>query len=96
MRANSHFQGGSRFATVIGSALTDLEQFAAIRHRIAHDSIDARTKFDAASMHFVAKRFPGSRPGILLRQRLSSTQNPVSWLERICDDLESLAFQLAP
>lgn len=95
-RVNTKFAAGNRLATVIGSALADIENFAAIRHRIAHDHQDARSKFDVACMRLAARRFRGSRPGAFLRIKTLHRGTPVSWLERICDDLCALAAQLAP
>lgn len=95
-RANNHFSPGNRIATVVGSALSDIERFGHVRHRIAHDHADARAKFDAASMHFAGKRFPGSRPGALLRTSTIHNGTNCTWLERISGELASLAAQLAP
>jgi hypothetical protein len=95
-RANNHFVGGNRIATVVGSALTDISNYAAVRHRIAHDHSDARTKFDAATMQLMARHFPGARAGLFLRAQTTHVGNPMSWLERIALELDSLASQLAP
>lgn len=97
-RANAHFAPGNRIANVLGSALADLTNFAAIRHRIAHDHEDARVRFDAACMRLAARHFPGSRPGAFLRLRTvrGAPPVPLSWLERICGDLGALSAQLAP
>ncbi len=97
-RANRHFTINNRLSTVIGSALADLEDFGAIRHRIAHDHTDARVKFDAACMRLAGRHFWGSRPGSFLRaQTLCGTPLlPMTWLGRICSDLGGLASQLAP
>lgn len=95
-RANLHFAAGSRLALVIGSALSDVENFAAIRHRIAHDHNDAKQKFDAATMSLASRRFPGGRPGAFLNHATTLRGNPATWLERICGELCSLASQLAP
>ena len=83
-RANTHFLPNNRIAMVIGSALTDIDDYAAVRHRIAHDHLDARQKFDTATMRLTARRFPGGRPGAFLKYATTSGTIPVCWLERIC------------
>jgi hypothetical protein len=95
-RADNHFVSGNRLASVIGSAFTDMQDYATIRHRIAHDHIDARRKFDTSCMRLAARRLPGSRPGAFLRLPTLHGGVPVSWLERICKEMSSLAAQLAP
>jgi hypothetical protein len=96
-RANQHFDTGNRVATVLGSALSDIEDFAAIRHRIAHDHSDARLKFDAATMRLSAIRVRSCSAGdFLKRSTLDYAGNPTSWLERISSDLTRIALQLAP
>lgn len=95
-RANAHFAEGNRVASVVGSALADIERYGHIRHRVAHDQADARQKFDTASMHLAARRFPGSRPGAFLRSMTLYNGMHSTWLERISGELSTLAAQLAP
>jgi len=94
--ANQHFNHGNRPALVIGSMLADIEAYASIRHRIAHDHLDAKVKFDQACMRLTSRRFPGSRPGIMLRDRSTYGGTNLTWLERISLELCAVATQLAP
>lgn len=79
--------------TIVQSNLVDLQHFANIRHRIAHEQADARRKFDTASMSLCGRRFQGARPGKLLRQKYSPTSR---WIEKIGNDLHNLAKQIVP
>ena len=79
---------------VSASSAARLEWFAWIRHRIAHDSEDARQKFDVASMNLAGRRFPRSRPGKLLRS-IDAGSN-VLFLISIANELRLLAAQIAP
>src|SRR5690606_29504570 len=76
-----------RHENIISSFQASLDAFARIRHRIAHDQLDARIKFDAAAMTLAGRRYPGSRPGMLLRDWTTFNGARVRWLERIGDEL---------
>lgn len=91
-RSQKYFVNG-RHELVINSVLSLLEHYANIRHRIAHGQSDARTKFDAATMHLAARHYHGSRPGRFLRDQHPSG---VRQLERIATDLVALAKQIVP
>lgn len=92
---NRLFQPGD-FYQVVQSFQQPLEDFAAIRHRIAHTHEDARQKFDDTCIDLVTKRFPGSRPGFLLREWTTFGGLNVRWLDRIGKELTNIAYQLAP
>lgn len=85
---------GSPQEAVAASNSARLGWFASIRHRIAHDSEDARAKFDTASMNLAGHRFPRSRPGKLLRSRDAAAGT--TFLESIGTELSNLAIQIAP
>lgn len=83
--------------TVLTSASVDISDFAAIRHYVAHRSADSRTKFVVAARRLSGVGLLGTRAGRFLR---SQTIDPisgaaVSWLQRICADLERYAQQIA-
>jgi hypothetical protein len=94
-RAARWFDDGD-FENVVSSALSRLEAFAHIRHRIAHANEDALMKFHSASMLLCGSRFPGGRPGLFLRQAAQSTPIQQRWLETITEELRRLAAQIAP
>lgn len=85
---------GSRFEIIIASARVSLENFAAIRHRVAHSQEDAAVKFDRATMVIAGRRYRASRPGRFLRDWNPSVAHPQRWLSTIRDDLLSLATQI--
>jgi hypothetical protein len=80
---------------VIASHRADLENYAAVRHRIAHGQDDAKVKFDAATMAVVGRRYRGARPGRFLRDWDTSVVPQVRWLESLGRALANLAEQIA-
>lgn len=89
------FFNASTIETIVSSNTSRLEAFAAIRHRIAHAQTDARNKFDAATMSLVGRRYPGARAGAFLRDRDPTASPPERWLDRLAQELISLAHQVA-
>jgi hypothetical protein len=83
----------SPIETVISSSTTILKDMAAVRHRIAHDSLDARSRFDSATMQLAGRRYPGGRPGRFLRDTVPAGQR---WLPELGARLKGLAMQMAP
>ena len=81
--------------TVLRSNVARLEDCAAVRHRIAHSQTDARRKFDAATMAIAGRRYKGARAGRFLRDHDVGTTPPVRWLERLGQELQGLAAQIA-
>lgn len=81
--------------TVVRSSTARLEALAAVRHRIVHAQADARLKFDTATMAIAGRRYEGSRPGAFLRDRDVSNTPAVPWLERLGQELQGLASQIA-
>ena len=94
-RANVWFQH-SRHDIVLSSNQGRVRHFAAVRHRVAHAQEDARTKFDAATMALVGRRYPASRPGRFLRDWVPGASPPNRWLYEIARDLRNLAYQITP
>jgi hypothetical protein len=82
--------------TVTASATNSLTELSHIRHRIAHDQVDARTKFDALTRTHALKVYKGSRPGAFLADGYAGAGGPCRWIEKIFSDLKSLAVQIAP
>lgn len=91
----ARFFATSPIQTVVQSNQSQLEQLAAIRHRITHSQADARNKFDLATMSIVGKRYAGSRPGSFLRDIDMSSTPPLRWLENLGRGLQNLAGQVA-
>jgi len=80
--------------TVARSATTWLDPVSAIRHRIAHNSDDARQKFYAATLTLSGRRFTAGSVGRYLR-----ASDPASSGRRLDDlvlRLKGLALQVAP
>jgi hypothetical protein len=78
------------------SNFTRLEWFAAVRHRIAHGSTDARHKLDLATIGLCGRRYSASSAGRFLRDWDTSVSPPQRWLHSIGDELGNLAVQIAP
>jgi hypothetical protein len=70
-----------------------LEWVAAVRHRIAHRSDDARHKFDNATMGLAGVRIPGASAGRFLRSEAPSGRR---WIVELTGGMKGLAIQVAP
>jgi hypothetical protein len=84
---------------VIGSALTDLERYSRVRHRIAHAQDNAKVEFDAACIALLGHKVKGSKAGKLLRtpyvDPAGAAANPGHlWLHEIASTYVSLANQI--
>jgi hypothetical protein len=95
-RSQQWFSAGPH-ETVINAAFNDIEDFAAIRHYVAHRSDDCEQKFDAAARRLSGAGVLGRRAGRFLR---NNTIDPVTglqmpWINRISADLHRYAVQIA-
>jgi hypothetical protein len=71
-----------------------LGHYAAVRHRIAHSSVDAAHKFRNAAVYIAGSEYKGL-PGRFLRSPdLSDPLNQPKWIRVICDELSELAIQI--
>jgi hypothetical protein len=87
----SGYVTGSPLEATLRSQQARLEIFAAIRHRIAHNSDDVRVKFNAAAMSLAGSQYSG-HPGRLLRAPdLSDPLNQSKWILRISNELMDAA-----
>jgi hypothetical protein len=80
--------------TTISSNLTPLVNFAATRHRIVHDQVDAKRKFDTATLQIAGRTYPSSRPGRFLRDWDTSSLPRRRWLDITVTQLISLVSQI--
>jgi|TARA_R110002020_G_scaffold5703_2_gene23442 hypothetical protein len=81
---------GSPLETVLRGSAMHIQNMAAVRHAIAHQSQDALASFKAVSLVMVGVEHAG--PGALLRsQDHSDPLNPTRWLRRLTTDLRGLA-----
>jgi hypothetical protein len=79
---------------VISSNISRLENFSAVRHRLAHGQGDAKKKFDIATMALCGRRYPSGRPGRFLRDWDRSVTPNRRWLEAMGLELVGLARQI--
>lgn len=89
-RSDGYFQSGCRYRTAL-VASPKLQYFAAIRHRIAHSQKHAKNEFDNAAMMLAGRRYPGSRPGRMLRDRDATLPSNPRWLSVIADELAHIS-----
>lgn len=90
-----HYLTACPHELIVQSNSTRLQQFAAIRHRIAHGQEDAKSKFDNATMMLCGRRYRASRPGRFLRDRDPSSTPSRQWIEVVTLELAGLASQIA-
>jgi hypothetical protein len=90
----ARYISGSPVEVVIRSRQARLQAFAAIRHRIAHDSDDSKTKFYAAALMLASSDF-GGQPGKLLRAAdMTDPLNQPKWIRVIADELIDTAHSI--
>lgn len=87
---------GCPVETALTANKVNLDDYAKIRHHIAHNSSDSGVKFAAA-----ASRLTGSehrrQPGKLLRSAdISDPLNPTKWIRVIVDDMAATVLQICP
>lgn len=81
---------GSPLEAVLRSSSTHIQNMAAVRHAIAHQSKDALASFRIASLSMTGVSH--NKPGDLLRsQDHSDPLNPTRWLRKFTTDLRQLA-----
>lgn len=82
--------------TVLIANKTNLDDYAKIRHHIAHNSLDSGAKFAAAASRLTGSEH-GKRPGKLLRSAdISDPLNPTKWIRVIVDDMAATVLQICP
>ena len=81
---------------VVASTQARLEWFAAVRHRVAHQSSFSKQQFDTATMGLVGRRYAGASPGRFLRDWNRSTVPQERWIDSIGAELKGLARQIVP
>lgn len=93
-RSKQWFMNGPH-ETVISSAQTNIEHFAAIRHYVAHRSSDCAAKFEAAAIALSGSIVVGRRAGRFLRRSTVSGGVAMRWIDRIGSELLGYAKQIA-
>ncbi len=90
----ARFLDGSPVELEIRASSTDLQHLANVRHRIAHSSNDATTKFQSSTLALTGLSFSGS-PGKLLRaQDISDPLNPARWISRFDNRLRAVLARI--
>jgi hypothetical protein len=90
-RVAQHVTGSPLESTLL-AAQKAIDDYAAIRHAIAHRSDDVLQRFEAASQALTGVKH--SVPGRLLRtQDHADPLNPVRWLRKISSDMRQLALR---
>jgi hypothetical protein len=79
---------------VIGAYRPSLEEWATVRHRIAHDQSDGKRKFDATTRRVASRVYRGARPGRFLRDWDSTSPARQRWISTIANELVVLSGQM--
>lgn len=96
---SARFLVGAPHELVINSAITDLNRYSRIRHRVAHAQENAKVEFDNACIALVGHKIKGSKAGKLLRMPyVDPSGAPVNpghlWLHEIASVYAALARQI--
>lgn len=82
--------------TVLAANKARLDDYAAIRHHIAHNSKDSRQKFEAAALRITGSAH-GGKPGRMLRSEdISDPLNTPKWIRNVVDDMAGVVLQICP
>lgn len=94
-RAAKHL-ASSPVELVLAANKAKLDDYARIRHHIAHNSSDSGVKFAAAASRLTGSEYRRS-PGKLLRSAdISDPLNPTKWIRVIVDDMAATVLQICP
>lgn len=94
-RSQTHLVG-CPMETVLAANKTRLDDYAAIRHHIAHNSKDSRQKFEAAALRITSSTHSG-KPGRMLRSEdISDPLNTPKWIRNVVDDMAGVVLQICP
>lgn len=85
----------SNFESVILSFKAQLSSYSVIRHRIAHNQIDAIKKFNTVTLALAGRTYPTSSAGKYLRDFVPGKPFPKRWINEIADSLVSVSYQIA-
>jgi len=85
---------GCPVESVVQSSRLEIDRYAAIRHRVAHDSADAKEKFVAAAKA-ITKSSPASAGKMLRTADTSEPLNTKKWLIVIRGRLADLVQEMA-
>ncbi len=94
-RANRYLIN-SEIELVFRSAVSRLEHFSVIRHRIAHQTDDVKQQFHNTTMALAGRRYSGATVGRFLRSQSHPTSSSSTWLESIAQELKLYARQIYP
>lgn len=87
---------GCPVESVLAANKVMLDDYAAIRHHIAHNSTDSAAQFTAAALRLTGSEH-GKRPGRLLRAPdISDPLNQPKWIRSIVDDLSATVLAICP
>lgn len=95
-RAKRFFKDGGPFLAALTSQQNLLSQMKSVRNAIAHDSEDARKKFEAVVRNELGALPPNTTAGSFLLATKPKTAPPVSFLEFYFDELVKVARKIVP
>lgn len=95
-RADRLFRNGRPFSPVLSSHHNLLSQVRTIRNAIAHDSMDARQKFEALVRNEIQALPPNMTIGGFLLTTKPRSRPPVSFLEFYLSEIEFVGRQIVP
>lgn len=82
--------------TILAANKVQLDDYASIRHHIAHNSKDSRQKFEAAARRITGSTH-GGKPGRMLRSEdISDPLNTPKWIRKVVDDMAGVVLQICP
>ncbi len=95
-RANQWFKDGKPFTPILQARQYHLDQFVAIRNAIAHESSEAKAKFEALVRNELGALPPGTTVGNFLMTTKPTSTPPISFIEFYLTQIEGVAMIIVP
>lgn len=95
-RANQWFKGGKPFTPILQARQSHLKQLVTIRNAIAHESSEAKAKFEALVRNELGALPPGTTVGNFLITTRPASTPPISFMEFYLTQIEGVAMIIVP
>jgi hypothetical protein len=95
-KANQWFKDGKPFTPILQARQSHLKQLVTIRNAIAHESSEAKAKFEALVRDELGALPPGTSVGNFLMTTKPTSTPPISFMEFYLTQIEGVAMTIVP
>ena len=82
--------------TVLESRKILMEDYATIRHHIAHNSTDTKMQFSESANRLTGNSHRGRAGKLLRSENISDPLNQTKWIRMISDDMADAVLEMCP